>query len=157
MIPPCLLQISENTQCKLEKKFTNNIWVSDGIAAIGGAVNAQHESVWITTIMLHSSIHPTTSLCVLTWGIYPIFENCLWSVMKIEESVNRVSMNFGLLSWLESNLLTVMQNQCIGNLHVRNIKKHRNRPIVKMSANGSSMILWLVRNLIGKQFARSYP
>jgi len=48
-------------------KFTNKIWVSDGIRVIEGAVNAQGKSVRMTTIMLHSCIHQTTSLCTQTW------------------------------------------------------------------------------------------
>jgi len=65
-ISSCLLQISENAQFKLEIIFTNKVSLSDGTQVIEGVVNAQRESVWMTTIMLHSSIHPTISLWLQT-------------------------------------------------------------------------------------------
>jgi len=58
--------------------------------------------------------------------------------------------------YLGSDLLAVMDNQSIGSLHSRNRKWHGNSPILKMSVNGASMIFGLVRNLIGKWFARCY-
>jgi len=69
----CLLQINENTQSELETKCTNTVSLSDDIQVMEGAVNGQHEAVWITTIMSHSSIHPTTSLCIQT--------GCTWSAL----------------------------------------------------------------------------
>jgi len=40
-------------------KFNNKIEVSDVIRVIEGAVSAKYESVWMTTVMQHSSMYPT--------------------------------------------------------------------------------------------------
>jgi hypothetical protein len=62
----CLSRISENVHYKLEKKFNTKIWCPDGIRVMLGAVNAQYTLVCLTTIVLYSSTHPTTSLCKYT-------------------------------------------------------------------------------------------
>ena len=61
-ISSCLLRISQNVQFKLEIEFTNKVSLTDGTRVTEEAVNAQRESVWMTTIMLNSAIHATPSL-----------------------------------------------------------------------------------------------
>jgi hypothetical protein len=51
-------------QYKLMIIFTNKVLLCDYIWVKEGAVIAQHEFVWMTTIMLHLSIQPTTLLRV---------------------------------------------------------------------------------------------
>jgi len=79
MISSCLLEICENVQSKLETKFTNEIWVSDGLRVIEGAVNAPWKSVWMTTVMLHSCIHQTTSLLIQIWCTWSTF----WTLLMV--------------------------------------------------------------------------
>jgi len=67
MISSCLLRLSEFAESKLETKFANKIGVSDGIWVMEEVVNTQRESVWVTSIILHSSTHRTTSLCIQIW------------------------------------------------------------------------------------------
>jgi len=51
--------LSDKAKVISVKKYTNKIEVSDVIRVIESAVNAQDESVWTTTIMVHSSMYPT--------------------------------------------------------------------------------------------------
>jgi len=51
--------LSEKAKVISVKKYTNKIEVSDVIRVIESAVNAHDESVWTTTIMVHSSMYPT--------------------------------------------------------------------------------------------------
>jgi hypothetical protein len=73
VISSFLIQIRENTQFKLEIKFTNQASLSDGIQVIEDVVTAQRKSVWMTTMMLNSYIHSTTSLRVQTVGTFSAF------------------------------------------------------------------------------------
>jgi len=47
----CYKELHVNVQSKLKTKFTNKIWVSDGIHVLEKAANVQCESVAMTTIM----------------------------------------------------------------------------------------------------------
>jgi hypothetical protein len=66
VLSSCLLKISENAQSTVEIQFTNTVTLRDGIRVVEGAVNVQCESVGMTTIILHSSMHSTISLRVRT-------------------------------------------------------------------------------------------
>jgi len=77
--------------------------------------------------------------------------------MKIEERVNRVQINLGLVYKLGSDLLAVIHNEHIGSLYRQKRQRHGNIHNPTMSDNGESTIFGLVRNLIGKRFAHCYP
>ena len=96
VILSCLFQICENAQCKLEKKFTNKIYVSDGIDVIKRAVNARCETVLMTTIMLQSSIHPTISLCNQTWCTWSTF----WKLFMVGHANRREGTAYGKVRML---------------------------------------------------------
>lgn len=54
--------IGWEVQTKLVTKLTNKIQVSNVIPVIERGVSGQYESVYMTTIILHSSMCPTTVL-----------------------------------------------------------------------------------------------
>jgi len=64
-------------QYKWEKKFTNKIGVSNCIQGEKEAANTQCESLGVTTIMMHSSTHPTTLLCIENWCTLSTFRKLL--------------------------------------------------------------------------------
>ena len=68
-----LLPLNETTRTEFETKFSNNTQVSEVLVVIEGAVNAECEPVWMTTVMLHSCMHPTAILFAQTCCIWPIF------------------------------------------------------------------------------------
>jgi len=69
--PICSISVCWLLLCKKAKsiwvtKCTKKIQVSDVIWVIERVGSAQHKSVWITTVMLHPSMHPTASLSTQT-------------------------------------------------------------------------------------------
>jgi len=83
-------------QFKLKIKFTNKVSLSDDLRVIEVAVIAQRESVLMTTIMLNSSIQPTTLQCVWTgctqWG--------LWNLLMLRHETRADWTGYGTLSML---------------------------------------------------------
>jgi len=67
VILSCWLQLRQKTKAKLNTKLTNHIYASDVIRVIHGVVKAKHQLGWMTTIMLHSIIYPTTQLIAQIW------------------------------------------------------------------------------------------
>ena len=72
-----LLVTSKKAKAKLVTKFSKKVLVSDVIRVIEEVVSAQYNFVWMTNIMLHSSVYPTASLSAQTWFIRLRFSQLL--------------------------------------------------------------------------------
>ena len=57
-----LLLLSAKAKTQLVTKCTNNFYVSDVIRVIEGVIKALYQPVYMTTVMLHLSMHSNAQL-----------------------------------------------------------------------------------------------
>jgi hypothetical protein len=74
-----LLPSREKVKTKLKTSCPNKIQVDNVVLGIYGTVNAQCKLVWITIVVLHSSMHSPASLSAHLWATCSQF----WKILRV--------------------------------------------------------------------------